>query len=146
MQGSASNSEKLNPRIFLEYISNSFHKDEKFKEEVFVRRIISGIYFSLFNYWSIKMYQKGERGKGTNKDCFSYTKFHQKILKDGLEYALFPLYLYRVAVDHYTLNPTKVRLTSEPWKNREYNVEFNDLTLRRLIQSAYEILDHLEKI
>jgi len=52
---------------------------------------------------------------------------------------------YRVAADHYALNPTKVVLASKPWKGREEEVIIDEVVLRKALESAYDILDYLEK-
>ncbi len=54
------------------------------------------------------------------------------------------LHLYRVAADHYASNPTKVVLTSRPWRNIEEEVEINDEALRKNLEAAHEILEALE--
>ena len=66
-------------------------------------------------------------------------------MREGLDYALYILFLYRVAADHYALNPTKVVLASKPWKGREEEVIIDEVVLRKALESAYDILDYLEK-
>ena len=58
---------------------------------------------------------------------------------------MFTIYLYRVAADHYTLNPTKVVLRSKPWKDVAKDVEINDTALKMVLESARDILEYLEK-
>ena len=58
---------------------------------------------------------------------------------------MFTIYLYRVAADHYTLNPTKVVLRSRPWKDVVKDVEINDTALEMVLDSACDILEYLEK-
>ena len=67
------------------------------------------------------------------------------MLDQGLDYAVFTIYLYRVAADHYTLNPTKVVLRSRPWKDVAKDVEINDTVLEVVLDSARDILEYLER-
>ena len=110
-----------------------------------IRRIISAVYFALFNYWSLKSYLKGMRGNGPLMDSFWFSTFHEYLLELGLDYAVYTIYLYRVTADHYTLNPTKVVLTSKPWKGEEREIEINDTALKIMLESAHDILEHIEK-
>jgi len=118
---------------------------KKALSEVVIRRIISAIYFALFNYWSLKSYHKGLRGGGPLGDSFWHSSFNEYLLKRGLDYAVYTIYLYRVAADHYALNPTKVMLTSKPWKDREEEVEINIETLKKVLEAAGDILRVLEQ-
>ena len=132
-----SNANKLKPHKLLNYfeslLSNSL-------DEVFIRRIISAVYFSsLFNYWSIKNICKGNKGKGNNNDSFPHTQFIQDLASSGLDPQIYLLYVYRVAVDHYTLNPTKVTLTSHPYKGRTQDVKINENILRKILESAKDV-------
>ena len=145
MQASIPNPEKLNPRRLLEYFRRMLENEKHRLDEVVIRRIISAVYFALFNYWSLKSYLKGLRGSGPFRDSFWFSMFNEHLLKQGLDYAIYTIYLYRVAVDHYTLNPTKVILTSKPWKEEEKEVEINDAALKMVLDSAYNILEYLEK-
>ncbi len=145
MQASAQDPEKLNPRKLLEYFVKILKDRRHTLNEVIIRRIISAVYFALFNYWSLKSYLKGLRGNGPLKDSFWFSTFNEYLLKQGLDYAVYTIYLYRVAADHYTLNPTKVVLTSKPWKEEEKEVEINNVALEMILESAYDILEYLEK-
>jgi len=145
MQASTQDPEKLNPRKLLEYFVKIL-KDRRYtSNEVIIRRIISAVYFALFNYWSLKSYLRGLRGDGPLKDSFWFSTFNEHLLKQGLDYAVYTIYLYRVAVDHYTLNPTKIVLTSKPWREEEKEVEINNVALEMVLESAYDILEYLEK-
>ena len=137
--------EKLNPRKLLEYFIEISKNRRHVLDEVMIRRIISAVYFALFNYWSLKSYLKGMRGNGPLRDSFWFSTFHEHLLRQGLDYALYTIYLYRVAADHYTLNPTKVVLTSKPWKEDERKIEINDAALKIVLESAHDILEYLEK-
>ncbi len=57
----------------------------------------------------------------------------------------YTLSLYRVGADRYILNPTRVELTSKLWKGVQENVEINYDILETLLDSAYDILECLEK-
>ena len=58
---------------------------------------------------------------------------------------VFVRYLYRVAADHYTLNPTEVVLRGKPWKDVAKDVEINDRALEMVLESVRDILKYLEK-
>ncbi|MCE4610580.1 MAG: hypothetical protein F7B17_01250 [Desulfurococcales archaeon] len=88
---------------------------------------------------------KGKRGDGPNSDSFSLSMFFEDLLARGLDYAIYPLFLYRVGADHYILNPTRVVLLTKPWKGREEDVEINVKILDRILELSYEILEELEK-
>lgn len=145
MQAGTQDPERLNPRRLLEYFMKILRNGRHLSDEVVIRRIISAAYFALFNYWSLKSYFKGIRGNGPLRDSFWFSAFNEHLLKQGLDYAVYTIYLYRVAVDHYTLNPTKVVLSSKPWKEEEKEVEIDDAALEMVLESAYDILEHLEK-
>ncbi len=135
--------ERLNPRKLIDYLADL--RNRHALDEVAIRRIISAVYFALFNYWSLKSYIKGLRGGGPLKDSFQLSVFHEHLLRRGLDYAVYTVYLYRVAADHYTLNPTKVKLTSRPWRGEEKEVEIDEMVLERVLESARDILEDLEK-
>jgi len=78
-------------------------------------------------------------------DSFRLSTFFENLLSKGLDYAIYPLFLYRVGADHYIPNPTTVVLLSKPWKDVQENVEINYDVLEMLLESAYDILDYLEK-
>jgi len=144
MQESASDPEKLNPRQFIDYLKVFVDNRKTVLDEVFIRRIISVIFFALFNYWALKSYIKGKRGDGPYKDSFRFNMFFEDLLRQGLEYAIYPIFLYRVGADHYILNPTRVELTSKPWKGEQDDVKICYHALEKLIDLAYDILEYLE--
>ena len=82
--------------------------------------------------------------KGYNNDSFPHTQFIQDLASSGLDPQIYLLYVYRVAVDHYTLNPTKVTLTSHPYKGRTQNVKIDDNILRKILESAKDVLSFLD--
>jgi len=135
---------RLDPQEFLRIIEKVAKSDRV--DEVIIRRAISAIYFALFNYWAEKRYSKGVRGAGIYRDAFSYTDFHIDMVSKGLEKEMFILYLYRVAVDHYTLNPTYVTLTSSPWKGlRPVKVSIDMDKLGEVIDAAKKVLAIIKK-
>jgi len=136
-----SNANKLKPHKLLNYFESLLNNS---LDEVFIRRIISAVYFSLFNYWSIKNICKGSKGKGYNNDSFPHTQFIQELARSGLDPQIYLLYVYRVAVDHYTLNPTKVTLTSHPYKGSTQNVKIDENILRKILESAKDVLSFLD--
>ena len=75
---------------------------------------------------------------------FPYRRFQEHLLRNGLDREAYTLYLYRVAADHYALNPTTVTLWDQPWKGWRVKVEINEDVARKVIESAYEVLDKLE--
>jgi len=145
MQESTSNPERLNPRQLLEYLKQIVANRRNALNEVFIRRIISAIFFGIFNYWALKSYIKGKRGDGPYGDSFRFPSFFEDLLSAGFDYAIYPLFLYRVGADHYVLNPTEVELQSRPWKGVRDYVEISYDILEKLLESAFDILDYLEK-
>ncbi len=145
MQESSSNPERLNPRQLMDHLKQFVANKRTTLNEVFIRRIVSAVFFALFNYWALKSYIKGKRGDGPYGDSFRLSTFFEDLLSKGFDYAIYPLFLYRVGADHYILNPTTVVLLSKPWKGVQENVEINYDVLEMLLESAYDILDYLEK-
>ncbi|MCC6016454.1 MAG: hypothetical protein LM583_02745 [Desulfurococcaceae archaeon] len=136
---------RLDPQEFLRIVEKAA-KSGLIVDEVIIRRTISAIYFALFNYWAEKRYGEGVRGAGIYGDAFSYTDFHIDMVSKGLEKEMFILYLYRVAVDHYTLNPTYVTLTSSPWKGLPpMKVSIDMERLREAIDAAKKVLAIIKK-
>lgn len=145
MQESASNPERLNPRQLMDYLKQFVTSRRAILNEVFMRRIISAVFFAPFNYWALKSYIKGKRGDGPYGDSFRLSTFFEDLLSKGFDYVIYPLFLYRVGADHYILNPTRVELTSKPWKDIQENVEINYDILETLLDLAYETLEYVEK-
>lgn len=145
MQGCTSNPERLNPRQLIDYLKQVIVDKRDSLNEVFIRRIISAIFFALFNYWAIKNYAKGNRGNGPYGDSFKLSTFFEDLVNKGLDHAIYPIFLYRVAADHYVLNPTRVELLTRPWKSLQENIEINYEVLDKLLRLAYEVLEYLEK-
>jgi len=51
-----------------------------------------------------------KKGKGPLQDLYTYEDFHRDLLNKGLDREIIYLYTCRVAADHYTLNPTKIKI------------------------------------
>ncbi|BBG25944.1 hypothetical protein [Sulfuracidifex tepidarius] len=138
-----SNTGDLKPHKLISYFENILN--DNLLDEVFIRRMISAVYFSLFNYWSIKNICKGIKGKGKRNDSFPHVQFIQDLVGRGFDAQIRTIYLYRVAVDHYTLNQTTVTLTSNPYKGKTQDVEIGKNALKRVLESAKDILNFLDK-
>ena len=144
MQPGTLDPESLNLRRIIEYFKDILNRSGELDEPV-IRRIISATYFALFNYWSLKSYLKGQRGHGPLSDSFWFSTFHEHLLRQGLDYAIYAIYLYRVAADHYALNPTRVVLIGKPWKDMEVEIDINHISLEKVLEAADDILEYLEK-
>jgi len=145
LQRGARNIERLNPRSLFNHFSEICNNKKCVLDEVESRRLVSTLYLALFNYWSEKAYNKGLRGKGEGPfgDDFSYYYFLQVLFQAGLTTSAKLLHIYRVAADHYTLNPTKIKLKYFP-QIGEIEVKFNSDIIKQLLVHAYKILDFLE--
>jgi hypothetical protein len=134
----------LNPIKFIKFVEEAISREPSMLDEVALRRFISALYFSLFNYWAERSYIKGRRGKGGPcQDSFSYSEFHTYLSQRQLDFVAHLLFLYRVAADHYTLNPTYVRLQDRLWGG-VYYVELNYDSLKRAIELAKKALRAIE--
>lgn len=138
----------LDPQSLILKIEEFYYRGE-LNNEIYIRRAISALYFSLFNYWSAIMYNFGKRGKGPQQDSWSHTEFFNFLLSHGLESKIYPLHVLRVAVDHYTLNPAKIKLFGNlkiSNRSKELECSINPKTLEKAINFAKEIKDFLSKI
>ena len=144
MQGGSLDPESLNPRRYLVYLKQ-FVSTSNAMDQVFVRRIIGSIFYALYNYWAAKTYSRGRRGDGPYRDSFRLSDFFTDMISLGLEDAIYRIFIYRVAADHYVLNPTKIRIITKPWKDVEIDVEISQDKLVKLLDLAIQILDFLEK-
>jgi len=139
--------EKLNPRKLFELINRLINNGAV--DEVLMRRIASSLFLSLYNYWSLKAYVKYNRrynvkGRSSPK---GYNLPHKWFLKDMLMQGLdeiIDIYLYRVWADHYALHPTDVVLNVDG--NKVFKVEVDLNKLKDILNSAYHILNYLEKL
>ena len=109
MSQGAGRARALRPEKIL-IITKDFLRKNRDLDEVLIRRLISSLYFSLFNYWSAKVFEAGRRGAGKLMDSFKYSEFHGDIRVRGLDPYIKLIHEARVAVDHYTLNPTIVTI------------------------------------
>lgn len=145
MRQSPTDPERLNPRQLIEFLRQFKASTGLHVDEVLVRRIISALFFAVFNYWAAKSYAKGKRGTGPNGDCLPYSMFLQEMLQAGLEYVIYPLYLYRVSADHYALNPTVVELTSKPFRGVRVEVKLSYEVVDKLLELVHDVLKYLER-
>ncbi|MCD6469437.1 hypothetical protein J7L29_01395 [Candidatus Bathyarchaeota archaeon] len=130
----------LDPSALISLIKKLYEAD-KIKNEVLLRRSISALYFALFNYWSAKMYDAGKRGSGQYKDSWRLRDFTSEMLQKGLDPQVRVLYGYRVAVDHYTLNPTIAYLRDFGKKQR---ILINEFSLKRSIECAEDLYQEIK--
>ena len=134
--------DSLNPIHFFNFIKRLIAR-KYIENEVYVRRIISALYFSLFNYWAAKKYSQRTRGGGPLQDRFKYRKFHEELLSKNLDREIASLYIYRVASDHYILNPTIIRIYNEEMIKligEKLKININRYSLKKAMESAEEIL------
>jgi len=136
---------RLKPHELLSLIENYTAKYRGTLNEVMIRRIISMIYLSLFNYWAEKIYIRGGRGEDFCQDMFRYSQFHREMISYGLDHAMFILYVYRTASDHYILNPTYIELKDPNWKGIRISVEINFNVLLEMLKLSRELLKALDE-
>jgi len=120
------------------------------KDEVCIRRVISALYFCLFNYWAARWYEiDRKRGKGTFQDRFPFRQFHQYLLGRRLDKEVVLLYMLRTASDHYMLNPTTIDVQNKeilsliPREKIEVNISIDKLKIS--IESSRKILKTLNQ-
>jgi len=119
----------------------------KIRDEACIRRFLSALYFSLFNYWAAIKYDKGARRKGPKQDRFDYREFHEELLREELDVELNLLYTYRIATDHYVLNPTIIQIYNKEivrlmTRDRlEIHIGMN--ALRKAVEAAKTILKQI---
>ena len=105
-----SEAEELNPRRLIDNIKQIV--DKTVIDAVFLRRIASALFFSLYNYWAIKSYKLYNKRytnpsrASKNQDNFPHSEFIEEMTEKGFDEEIRELYLYRVLADHYALNPT----------------------------------------
>jgi len=113
MSTGSSRTTALDPSHFMSLIE-SLIDESIVKDEVCIRRIVSALYFCLFNYWAARKYELDRRrGRGTYQDRFSYRQFHEELLGKGLDKDVVLLYTLRTASDHYVLNPTIIEIQNK---------------------------------
>ena len=129
----------LNPRAFMSAL-----KPGQTSDEVSLRRAVSSVFFSLFNYWALKHYLKGNRGQGPMGDWSSITDFTEFLYSRGLDREAYTLLVYRVAADHYALNPTVVRVSDRHWRGAEEKVSIDDRSVKLVLKAAEAVLEAIE--
>ena len=145
MPSRPSRADALRPDGLIEFMKKLV-AEGRMEGEVCIRRAISALYFSLFNYWAAKRYDQGARGKGPMQDRFSYREFHEELLNRGLDAELVLLYAHRVAADHYVLNPTVIKVYGEEMAvrlSRRLSVHITIEVLERAVEAAEEILKNV---
>ena len=140
---------KLNPTDFIDFLESLIGENIA-ESEVYARRIISALYFSLFNYWAAKKYyEERKRGKGTYQDRFAYKQFHEELLGRGLDKEVILLYTLRTASDHHIENPTIIdvqnREIAELLCRSKLKVHITIKTLRNAVNSSRRILKLLQE-
>lgn len=129
--------EKLNPRKLFDLIDHFINNNTL--DEVLMSRIISSLFLSLYNYWSMKGYVKYNKRynvKGRSSPSggnLPHKWFYKEILTQGLD-EVIGIYLYRVWADHYALHPTDVILDIDGHK--AFRVEVNLNKLKDLMKSG----------
>jgi len=137
----------LNPSHFIDLVEHLVNNN-MIRNEVCVRRMISALYFCLFNYWVAKRYEiDGVRGKGPRQDYFYFRLFHEYLLKRKLDKELILLYTLRTAVDHYMLNPTIIEVQNKELRRiiskRRIEVSISIEKLKKAIMFSRRILEHI---
>jgi len=136
----------LNPTAIITSIEKMV-MSKKDLDEIFIRRLISAIYFAIFNYWAAKQFSKGVRGKGPNQDSFTFSEFHRDLLKMGLDAEIIILFQCRVAVDHYIMNPASINIYNQEIVNalgmQKTSLAINRKILNRVISASKSIIKSL---
>ncbi len=104
-----SNTGDLKPHKLISYFENILN--DNLLDEVFIRRMISAVYFSLFNYWSIKNICKGIKGKGKRNDSFPHVQFIQDLVGRGFDAQIRTIYLFSTKEISFSLVSLLVSLT-----------------------------------
>lgn len=116
-------------------------------DEIFIHRLISAIYFAIFNYRAAKQFSKGVRGKGPNQDSFAFSEFHRDLLKMGLDAELIILFQCRVAVDHYIMNPASISIYNQEIINvlgkQKTSITIDKKILNKVINASKSIIYEL---
>ena len=145
MSSGPSRAKALKPDDFFRFIEKLL--DTSYVEdEVFIRRAVSALYLALFNYWAACRFEEGRRGRSPYQDCFRYSEFHADLLKKRLDHYLIVLLTYRVAADHYALNPTIIEVYDRGIVDKigkRFKVELNDQSLELATKVAWEILKNI---
>ena len=149
MSSRSSRADALRPDYFINLVEKLVSSG-KIRDEACIRRFLSALYFSLFNYWAAIKYDKGARRKGPKQNRFDYREFHEELLREELDVELNLLYTYRVAVDHYILNPTIIQIYNREIvrlmtrDRQEVHIGIN--VLRKAIEAARTILKQISSL
>ncbi|MFA4720621.1 hypothetical protein [Pyrococcus kukulkanii] len=143
MSSGAERVKQVDPSEFISLLKKFVESKNYELDEVFIRRIISSLYFSLFIYWANRKYfLENKRSKGPKQDRFSFVEFVKDMISNSLDAEIKLLHTYRIASDHYALNPTIIKhegSAREFFGIRE-EVRIDKTALRKAIESAEEIL------
>jgi len=146
MSSRSSRADALRPDYFINLVEKLVSSG-KIRDEACIRRFLSALYFSLFNYWAAIKYDKGARRKGPKQNRFDYREFHEELLREELDVELNLLYTYRIATDHYVLNPTIIQIYNKEivrlmTRDRlEIHIGMN--ALRKAVEAAKTILKQI---
>ena len=136
----------LNPTELIKRIEEILTSKGKI-EEIVIRRFISALYFAVFNFWAAKHFSKNNRGRGPNQDNFEFSEFHRELLKVGLDPEVVTLFQYRVAVDHYIMNPTSIHVFNpeivQMLGRKKIALKIDLLALHRVLESSKTIVSHI---
>lgn len=136
----------LDPTELIEHIEEILTSKGKL-EEIVIRRFISALYFAIFNFWAAKHFSKNNRGEGPNQDNFDLSEFHKEILSVGLDPEVVTLFQYRVAVDHYVMNPANIHIFNpeimQMLGRRKTKLKIDLLALRRVLESSKTIVSYV---
>ncbi|MEM1626937.1 MAG: hypothetical protein QXV69_06635 [Sulfolobaceae archaeon] len=72
----------------------------------------------------------------------SFTRF---LYKNGLDRATYTLLVYRVAADHYALNPTEIVITDRQWKGKSAEISIDKRSVKIVLDAAEQVLHFLER-
>jgi len=131
----------LNPEKLLDSI------DMETTDELVIRRNISAMYMSLFNFWAaIEYYQNNKFGNGKGskftKDDFTQICFERSITIKDNRY-IYYLSNYRNACDHRLDNPAKVIIYKNGLKEL-ISISIDNKSLRKACESFVNILKILK--
>ncbi|PMP95519.1 MAG: hypothetical protein C0167_03045 [Nitrososphaera sp.] len=120
-------------------------------DEILLRRCVSALYFSLYNYWAELRLRRGrlecnDAMNGSLKDDFPHSGFVADMLRRGLNDDIMLLFELRVLADHHVCNPGLVEIHDKELSRliKQTRVELNAGEFERALESAGRILSSLE--
>ena len=131
---------QLNPANFLKLAENILKQHPQ--DEPTHRKLASALYYAIFNYWSALKHDQGIPGKGPKQDSYPYKQFHQELLQKALDSQLILIYTLRVTADHYTLNPTTIKLYN---LQKQLETQITHQIIHQALKAAHEILQALHQ-